>query len=59
MAKKQATKVRTKAKELPRKKKSLTPANLKKIKGGYTGADSSDRLTENVSLNYSKIEFGK
>ena len=52
MAKKQATKVRTKAKELPRKKKSLTPANLKKIKGGTIP-------TESISLNYSKIEFGK
>ena len=54
MAKKQASKARTKAKELPRKKKSLTPANLKKVKGG-----ASERPTESISLNYTKIEFGK
>ena len=54
MAKKQASKARTKAKELPRKKKSLTPANLKKVKGG-----ASERPMESISLNYTKIEFGK
>lgn len=34
MPKKQTTKARTRTKELPRKEKKLTSANLKKVKGG-------------------------
>jgi len=47
MAKKQTTKSRTKAKELPRKDKKLSTATLKKVKGGL----------EELSLNYSKITY--
>ncbi len=49
MAKKQTTKTRTRTKELPRKEKKLTNANLKKVKGGAI------RPEEQISLNYSKI----
>ena len=52
MAKKQTTKSRTKAKELPRKDKKLTTANLKKVKGGADGLPM-----ESLSLNYSKITY--
>ena len=51
MAKKQTTKSRTRTKELARKEKKLTTANLKKVKGGAT------LPMEQLSINYSKIRL--
>jgi len=48
-AKKQTTKARTRTKDLPRKEKKLTNANLKKVKGG------AEVPMDQISLNYSKI----
>jgi len=36
MPKKQSTKQRTQAKDLPRKEKKLSTGDMKKVKGGYT-----------------------
>ncbi len=51
MAKKQAAKQRTRAKELPRKEKKVSNANLKKVKGG------AEVPQDQLSLNYSKITY--